>query len=39
MSRKVRADFDAAGVAQSDRQIRVIMDELVATAVDQNRDT
>ncbi|MEY9560101.1 DUF1476 domain-containing protein [Sinorhizobium fredii] len=37
--RKVRADFDAAGVAQSDQQIRVIMDELLATAVDQIRDT
>ncbi|WEX79742.1 DUF1476 domain-containing protein (plasmid) [Sinorhizobium numidicum] len=37
--RKVRADFDAAGVAQSDQQIRVVMDELLATAVDQIRDT
>jgi hypothetical protein len=37
--RKVRADFDAAGVAQSDQQIRVIMDELLATAVDQIRNT
>ena len=33
--RKVRADFDAAGVAQSDGQIRGIMDELLVTAVDQ----
>ncbi|SDA97324.1 DUF1476 domain-containing protein [Sinorhizobium sp. NFACC03] len=33
--RKVRADFDAAGVAQSDQQIRGVMDELLATAVDQ----
>ncbi|MCK3780160.1 DUF1476 domain-containing protein [Ensifer sesbaniae] len=33
--RKVRADFDAAGIAQSDHQIRSIMDELLATAVDQ----
>ena len=33
--RKVRGDFDAAGVAQSDQQIRAIMDELLATAVDQ----
>jgi hypothetical protein len=37
--RKVRTDFDAAGVAQSDQQIRVVMDELLATAVDQIRDT
>jgi hypothetical protein len=33
--RKVRADFDAASVAQSDHQIRGIMDELLVTAVDQ----
>ncbi len=33
--RKVRGDFDAAGVAQSDRQIRGMMDELLVTAVDQ----
>jgi hypothetical protein len=33
--RKVRADFDAAGVAQSDLQIRGVMDELLATAVEQ----
>ena len=33
--RKVRADFDAAGVAQSDHQIRGIMDELLVTAVEQ----
>ena len=37
--RKVRADFDAAGVAQSDHEIRLIMDELLATAVDQIRNT
>lgn len=37
--RKVHADFDAAGIAQSDEQICVIMDELLATAVDQIRDT
>jgi len=37
--RKVRADFDAAGVAQSDQQIRVIMGELLTTAVDQIRNT
>jgi hypothetical protein len=33
--RKVRKDFDAAGVAQSDHQIRRTMDDLLATAVDQ----
>jgi hypothetical protein len=33
--RKVRADLDAAGVAQSDHQIRRTMDELMATAVAQ----
>jgi hypothetical protein len=31
--RKVRKDFDAAGVAQSDHQIRRTMDELMARAV------
>ncbi len=33
--RKVRKDFDAAGVAQSDHQIRRTMEELLAVAVDQ----
>jgi hypothetical protein len=33
--RTVRADFDAAGVAQSDHQIHGIMDELLVTAVDE----
>ena len=33
--RKVRADFDAAGVALSDHQVRRTMDELLATAIDQ----
>lgn len=33
--RKVRADFDAAGVAQSDHQIRRTMEELLAEAVEQ----
>ena len=33
--RKIRADFDAGGVAQSDHQIRRTMDELIATAVAQ----
>jgi len=31
--RKIRADFDAAGVDQSDHQIRRTMDELLAKAV------
>src|SRR4029077_12409145 len=33
--RKLRKDFDAKGVAQSDHQIRRTMDELMATAVAQ----
>ena len=33
--RKVRADFDAKGVGQSDHQIRRTMDELMATAYQQ----
>jgi hypothetical protein len=33
--RKIRADFDAAGVAQSDHQIRRTMDELMAKAVEE----
>lgn len=33
--RKIRADFDAAGVKQSDHQIRRQMDDLMQTAVDQ----
>ncbi|MCV0397104.1 MAG: DUF1476 domain-containing protein [Rhizobiaceae bacterium] len=33
--RKIRADFDAAGVAQSDHQIRRTMEELLATAAEQ----
>lgn len=33
--RKVRADFDAASVDQSDHQIRRTMDELMVTAVEQ----
>jgi hypothetical protein len=33
--RKVRADFDAAGVQQSEHQIRRQMDELMAVAVQQ----
>ncbi|ARP64001.1 hypothetical protein A9K65_011905 [Mesorhizobium sp. WSM1497] len=37
--RKVRADFDAAGIAQSDGQIRTAMEELLVTAVEQIRST
>jgi hypothetical protein len=33
--RKIRADFDAKSVEQSDHQIRRTMDELMATAVEQ----
>jgi len=33
--RKVRGDFDAKKVAQSDHQIRRTMDELMQTAADQ----
>ncbi len=33
--RKVRADFDAKSVDQSDQQIRRTMDELMVTAVEQ----
>ena len=33
--RKIRADFDAAKVAQSDHQIRRTMDEMMAKAVEQ----
>ena len=33
--RKVRADFDAKGVDQSDHQLRRQMDELMAKAVEQ----
>ena len=33
--RKVRADFDAAKIAQSDHQIRRTMDELMQTAITQ----
>jgi len=33
--RKVRKDFDAAGVDQSDHQIRRTMEELLATAAEQ----
>lgn len=33
--RKIRKDFDAAGVAQSDHQIRRTMDELMAKAISE----
>jgi hypothetical protein len=33
--RKIRADFDAASVAQSDHEIRRTMDEMLAAAVAQ----
>jgi hypothetical protein len=33
--RKIRADFDAAGVTQSDHALRRTMDELLAAAVEQ----
>ena len=33
--RKIRQDFDAKGVSQSDHQIRRTMDELMATAKQQ----
>jgi hypothetical protein len=33
--RKVRQDFDAKGIAQSDHQIRRTMEELLATAREQ----
>jgi hypothetical protein len=33
--RKIRADFDAAGVVESDHQIRRTMDDLLAQAVEQ----
>ena len=33
--RKIRGDFDAAGVAQSDHQIRRRMEELMETAMEQ----
>jgi hypothetical protein len=37
--RKLRKDFDAAGVNQSDHQIRRTMAEMMQTAVSQLRDT
>ncbi|RWN98908.1 DUF1476 domain-containing protein [Mesorhizobium sp.] len=37
--RKIRADFDAAGIAQSDVQIRGVMNDLLATAVEQIKNS
>src|SRR5262245_1780673 len=37
--RKVRRDFDAAGVDQSDHQIRRTMDELMAPAMEEIRNS
>jgi len=37
--RKIRKDFDAAGVQQSDHQIRRTMDEMMQTAIRQVRDS
>ena len=37
--RKIRADFDAKGVDQSDHQIRRTMEELMAQAVEQVKNS
>jgi hypothetical protein len=37
--RKVRKDFDEAGVQQSDHQIRRTMDELLAQAIEQVKNS
>jgi hypothetical protein len=37
--RKVRKDFDAAGVDQSDHQIRRTMEELLAEAIEQVKNS
>ncbi|QWT16684.1 DUF1476 domain-containing protein [Sphingobium xenophagum] len=37
--RKVRADFEAAGVMHSDLQLRAKMDELLATAIEQIKNS
>ena len=37
--RKIRKDFDAAGIDQSDHQIRRTMDELMATAAEQVKNS
>ena len=36
--RKVKADFDAAGVAQSEHQIRRTMDDLMAQAIEEVKE-
>ncbi|TIX80825.1 MAG: DUF1476 domain-containing protein [Mesorhizobium sp.] len=37
--RKIRKDFDEAGVIQSDHQIRRTMDDLMAQAIEQIKNT
>ncbi|AZO68748.1 MAG: DUF1476 domain-containing protein [Mesorhizobium sp.] len=37
--RKIRKDFDEAGVDQSDHQIRRTMDDLMAQAIEQIKNT
>ncbi|GLS40817.1 hypothetical protein GCM10010869_64140 [Mesorhizobium tianshanense] len=37
--RKIRQDFDEAGVGQSDHQIRRTMDDLMAEAIEQIKNT
>ncbi|MGX9572713.1 DUF1476 domain-containing protein [Mesorhizobium sp. f-mel] len=37
--RKIRKDFDEAGVVQSDHQIRRTMDDLMAQAIEQIKNT
>lgn len=37
--RKVKGDLDAAGISQSEHQVRRTMDELMAVAVEQIRST
>lgn len=37
--RKVKADFDAAGIDQSEHQIRCTMDELMAKAIEEIRNS
>ncbi|RWM14024.1 MAG: DUF1476 domain-containing protein [Mesorhizobium sp.] len=37
--RKIRKDFDEAGVAQSDHQIRRTMDDLMAQAIEEIKNT
>jgi hypothetical protein len=39
VARKIKRDFDAAGVDQSDHQIRRTMDELMAQAIEQIRNS